>query len=81
MRAVLRWLVLAILAGVGVAVALALSVVLMFLIHVVQRAEELLLIDCQAYCQEHLLLRLYDPQPVEEDDQMRDMGMKDMVKL
>ena len=48
-------------------VALALSVVVMYLIHVVQRAEELLLIDCQAYCQEHLLLRLYDPQPVADE--------------
>ncbi len=44
-------------------VALSLSVVLMYLLHVVQRAEELLVIDCQQYCQEHLLLRLYDPQP------------------
>ena len=44
-------------------VALALSVVLMYLLHVVQKAEEMLVIDCQQYCQEHLLLRLYDPQP------------------
>ncbi len=44
-------------------VALALSVVLMYLLHVVQKAEEMLIIDCQQYCQEHLLLRLYDPQP------------------
>ncbi len=43
-------------------VALALSVVLMALLHMVQKAEELLVIDCQQYCQEHLLLRLYDPQ-------------------
>jgi biopolymer transport protein ExbB/TolQ len=44
-------------------VALALSVVLMYLLHTVQKAEEMLVIDCQQYCQEHLLLRLYDPQP------------------
>jgi biopolymer transport protein ExbB/TolQ len=44
-------------------VALALSVVLMALLHLVQKAEELLIIDCQQYCQEHLLLRLYDPEP------------------
>ena len=25
--------------------------------------EETLIIDCQQYCQEHLLLRLYDPKP------------------
>ena len=46
-------------------VALALSLVLMYFLHAVQRAEESLLIDCQDYCQEHLLLRLYDPQPAE----------------
>ena len=44
-------------------VALALSLVLMYFLHVVQRAEETLIIDCQDYCQEHLLLRLYDPKP------------------
>jgi biopolymer transport protein ExbB/TolQ len=44
-------------------VALALSVVLMGLLHAVQKAEELLIIDSQAYCQEHMLLRLYDPEP------------------
>lgn len=44
-------------------IALALSLVLMYLLHAVQRAEETLIIDCQDYCQEHLLLRLYDPKP------------------
>ena len=44
-------------------VALALSLVLMYILHSVQRSEETLVIDCQDYCQEHLLLRLYDPQP------------------
>jgi biopolymer transport protein ExbB/TolQ len=44
-------------------VALALSLVLMYFLHAVQRDEETLLIDCQDYCQEHLLLRLYDPSP------------------
>jgi hypothetical protein len=44
-------------------VALSLSVLLMALLHMVQKAEELLIIDCQQYCQENLLLRLYDPQP------------------
>ena len=45
-------------------VALLLSLVLMYLVHVVQRAEETLVVDAQEYCQEHLLLRLYDPQSV-----------------
>lgn len=44
-------------------VALVLSIVLMYLLHMVQRAEETLVIDCQEYCQENLLLRLYDPRP------------------
>jgi MotA/TolQ/ExbB proton channel family len=44
-------------------VALALTLVLMYFLHKVQRDEEMLVIDCQQYCQEHLLLRLYDPQP------------------
>src|SRR5205814_5506183 len=44
-------------------VALALSVVLMALLHAVQKADELMIIDAQAYCQQHLLLRLYDPEP------------------
>jgi biopolymer transport protein ExbB/TolQ len=46
-------------------VALALSLMLMYLLHAVQRQEEMLVIDCQDYCQEHLLLRLYDPKPQE----------------
>ena len=46
-------------------VALLLSLVLMYLVHVVQRAEEMLVVDAQEYCQEHLLLRLYDPSAIE----------------
>jgi biopolymer transport protein ExbB/TolQ len=42
-------------------VALALSLILMYFIHMVTRTEETLVIDCQNYCQEHLLLRLYSP--------------------
>jgi biopolymer transport protein ExbB/TolQ len=42
-------------------VALLLSLVLMYFIHAVQRAEETLVTDAQQFCQEHLLLRLYDP--------------------
>jgi hypothetical protein len=42
-------------------VALALSLVLMYFLHTVQRVEEMFIINCQHYCQEHLLLRLYDP--------------------
>ena len=41
--------------------ALLLSLVLMYFVHMVQRAEETLVVDSQEYCQEHLLLRLYDP--------------------
>ncbi len=42
-------------------VALVLSLALMYFVHMVQRAEETLVTDAQQYCQEHLLLRLYDP--------------------
>ena len=48
-------------------IALALSLGLMYLLHAVQRAEETLVIDCQDYCQQHLLLRLYNPQPETAD--------------
>ena len=43
-------------------IGLGMSLVLMYLVHMVQRAEETLVVDAQEYCQEHLLLRLYDPQ-------------------
>ena len=43
--------------------ALGLSVVLMFLVHAVQRDEEALVIDCQQFCLEHLVSRLYDLEP------------------
>lgn len=42
-------------------VALVLSLVLMYLLNMVQRSEETLVVDAQEYCQEHLMLRLYDP--------------------
>jgi len=47
-------------------VALALSLPLMFLIHSVQRDEEAVVIDCQQYCLEHVVNRLYDPEPLPE---------------
>jgi biopolymer transport protein ExbB/TolQ len=47
-------------------VALALSVVAMFLIHVLQREEESLVIDCKQYCLEHLVNRIYEPEPLPE---------------
>lgn len=42
-------------------IALLLSLILMYFLNTVQRAEETLVVDAQEYCQEHLLLRLYDP--------------------
>ena len=44
-------------------VALGLSLVSMFLIHTLQRDEESLVIDCQQYCLEHLVNRIYEPDP------------------
>jgi hypothetical protein len=48
-------------------IALALSLPLMFLIHSVQRDEEALVIDCQQYCLEHLVNRLYEPETVPDE--------------
>jgi hypothetical protein len=45
-------------------IALVLSLVVMFLLHSVQRDEEAVVIDCQQYCLEHLVNRLYDPEPL-----------------
>ena len=47
-------------------IALVLSIALMFLVHSVQRDEEALLIDCQQYCLEHLVNRLYELEPAHE---------------
>ena len=47
-------------------VALAVSLTLMFLIHMLQRDEEALVLDCQQYCLEHLVNRLYEPEPLGE---------------
>jgi hypothetical protein len=44
-------------------IALVLSLAIMFLLHSVQRDEEALVIDCQQYCLEHLVGRLYDVEP------------------
>jgi hypothetical protein len=44
-------------------VALALSLGVMFMLHSVQREEEALVIDCQQYCLEHLVTRLYELEP------------------
>ena len=43
-------------------IALLLSLALMFLVHSVQRDEEALVIDCQQYCLEHLVNRVYEPE-------------------
>lgn len=47
-------------------VALALSLPLMFLLQKVQRDEEALVLDCQSYCQEKLVGRLYNPEISQE---------------
>jgi biopolymer transport protein ExbB/TolQ len=43
-------------------VALGLSLIAMFLIHTLQREEESLVIDCQQFCLEHLVNRIYEPE-------------------
>jgi hypothetical protein len=47
-------------------VALALSLIVMFLLHSVQRDEEALLIDCQQYCLDNLVHRTYETEPLGE---------------
>jgi biopolymer transport protein ExbB/TolQ len=48
-------------------VALSLSLVLMFLVHSIQRLEEALVIDCQQFCLEHLVNRTYEPEALPEE--------------
>src|SRR5262249_51366686 len=43
-------------------VALGLSLAMMLLVHLMQREEESLVIDCQQYCLEHLVNRVYEPE-------------------
>ena len=47
-------------------VALALSILVMFILHALQREEENLVIDCQQYCLEHLCNRIYEPESLDE---------------
>jgi hypothetical protein len=58
-------------------VALALSLVVMFLIHSMQRDEEALIIDCQQYCLENLVHRTYEPEPLGEGSSMTHAGHHD----
>jgi hypothetical protein len=61
-------------------VALGLSLVLMFLLHSVQRDEEALVIDCQQYCLEHLVNRLYDREPTAENEHLAWAGASQRVR-
>jgi hypothetical protein len=61
-------------------VALALSLVLMFLLHSVQRDEEALVIDCQQYCLEHLVNRLYDLEPTNETEPLTWAGVSQRAR-
>lgn len=56
-------------------VALALSLVVMFLIHTLQREEESLVIDCQQYCLEHLVNRIYEPEVSAEPASLSSLGL------
>lgn len=54
--------------GLGVAfnstlVALLISIVLMFLLHQLQRLQDGVVVDTQAYCEKHLLVRISDKEP------------------
>jgi hypothetical protein len=52
-------------------IALLFSLLLMFVVHRVQRDEEALVIDCQQYCLEHLVNRLYAPEPTDTPSPLR----------
>ena len=60
--------------------ALALSLVVMFFLHAVQRDEESLVIDCQQYCLEHLVNRLYDLEPIADSDHLAWAGVSQRVR-
>ena len=50
-----------------VLIALTLSLGVMFVLHSVQKEEDNLIIDCQQYCVEHLVNRLYEPESLQTD--------------
>jgi hypothetical protein len=60
-------------------IALLLSLFLMFLVHTVQRDEEALVIDCQQYCLEHLVNRLYEPKSETTADEETERFTKPMI--
>ncbi len=62
-------------------VALALSLVTMFLVHVMQREEEALVIDCQAYCLEHLVNRVYQPEPLDDTALASSLSIRERTPL
>lgn len=62
-------------------VALALSLPVMFLIHSIQRDEEALVIDCQQYCLENLVNRLYDPEAVPAEPEAPPAGVVRRAKV
>lgn len=43
-------------------ISLALSLIVMLFVHLMQREEDALVIDCQQYCLEHLVNRIYEPE-------------------
>src|SRR5919204_5861651 len=60
-------------------IALVLSLALMFLVHSVQRDEEALVIDCQQYCLEHLVNRLYEPKSEVAADEESERFAKPLI--
>src|SRR5262249_48525516 len=53
-------------------IAIALSLPLTFLLHTVQRDEETLVVDCQQYCLEQLVARLYNVEPPDGREQAQE---------
>jgi biopolymer transport protein ExbB/TolQ len=58
-------------------VALAMSLVMMFLLHLLQGKEESLVIDCQQYCLEHLVNRIYEPEALNQPTRVHSFNGRD----
>ncbi len=61
-------------------ISLVLSLGVMFLIHAVSREEDELVIDCQQYCTEHLVNRLYEPESLGAEADGHERYTRDLVQ-
>jgi biopolymer transport protein ExbB/TolQ len=57
-------------------VALALSLIMMYFVHLLQGAEETMVIDCRQYCLENLVNRIYEPEPLGQPSAAADFAFE-----